>query len=154
MRSDEAKKLLDSIDTAIQNINGLGVTNPLERAYIAGYLLVFISGIYEESIETIINERIAKLDDPYASQYVEKCLKYGFRNPHIDNIINLLKKFSRDLISSIRLLPHESRTAINNIVNDKNSLAHGTQITTTLNDVIQYYHDSRIVIETIDNLFL
>lgn len=54
----------------------------------------------------------------------------------------------------IENLPKSAQTAIDNIVNDKNSLAHGNDVSVTLQDMIQYYADSIIVINKIDDMLL
>jgi len=154
MKSTEAKKLLDLVEITIRNIKNLNISNPLEKSYLAGYLIVFICGIYEESIERIIYEKASKLKDKYISNYVQRSVGERFRNPCMENIFKLLDNFDSNWKNKIKQLPYKNKTALDNIITNKNSLAHTGSITTTLKEVIQYYQDSRVVIEEIDDIIL
>jgi hypothetical protein len=154
MKSSTAASLLDSIDLRIAQINSFSKATSLEKSYLALYLAVFISGIYEETIETIINEKVGHLGQSYIANYVENGLKQRFRNPDIPNILSLLGTFDMTWKEAVKSLPSINKDALNNIVLYKNSLAHGTAINLTLGDVVQYYKDSRTVIETIDAMVL
>lgn len=154
MKCEQARQLIEKIDDAVKDIRGFSNASDLEKSYLAKFLAVFICGIYEEVIEIIINERIDKLNNPEVSNYIKKSLYGSFRNPHISNIKGLLGKFSKDWKLDIDNLPIESKVAITNIVNNKNSLAHGALITVTLEDILKYYERSMVVIEKIDDLLL
>ena len=49
---------------------------------------------------------------------------------------------------------YNARDALDSIVNNKNDLAHGSQINLTLREVIDYYNLSRPIIEKIDDIVL
>lgn len=154
MKCVDADILLNSINTTIMQINAFSNANALEKAYLAKFLVVFISGIYEEAIETIVNEKIERLNRKYVSNYIKHTLKKGFRNPSTGNILNLLSRFNNSWKEKIKSLPQQNKEALDNIVTNKNSLAHGISVILTLSDVLQYYQDSRIVIEAIDDIVL
>ncbi|PIW68457.1 MAG: hypothetical protein COW10_02435 [Candidatus Omnitrophica bacterium CG12_big_fil_rev_8_21_14_0_65_42_8] len=154
MKSIAVKALLQKIDQAIQDIKSFPNSSVLEESYFAKFLVVFICGIYEEAIETIINEWIAKFNSSQVSQFVGDSLRYTFKNPEINNIKKLLRKFDRHWERQIDQIPNKAKTALDSIVGDKNSLAHGNTCNITLNDVIQFYLDSKIIIETIDAAIL
>ncbi|MGB3479948.1 MAG: HEPN domain-containing protein [bacterium] len=154
MKSTAVEQLLHSVDTAINNIQSLSNISALEKSYLTGYLIVFISGVYEEAIETIINEKIAYLNAPYVSQYVQKTIDQWFRNPCCKNITQLLGKFNDSWKEQFKKLPNQSRTALDSIVNNKNSLAHGSPISVTFQDAVKYFNDSRTIIEVLDDTIL
>jgi len=155
MKSIRAKELLDSIDDTIKNINGFSISSDLEKAYLARYLVVFISGIYEEAIETIINENVEKLNSKKISKYIASSLEANFQNPNIYKISNLLDRFEANLGEVFKKqMPEEAKLALGSIVANKNAIAHGDSTNITLRVVIQYYIDSRIIIEKVDDLFL
>ena len=56
MKSVDANNLLSQIDVAMDNILGFSNATDLEHSYLSQFLVVFICGIYEEAIETILNE--------------------------------------------------------------------------------------------------
>jgi len=155
MKSSDANKKLSQIDSAINEITSFSSVSVSEQSYLAKFLVVFISGIYEESIETIINEMVGKLEKKEISNFIEESIRYGFRNPEIKNIKKLLGKFKNDQWEKeIDALPKETKDAIDSICANKNALAHGNLVTITLGEVLEYYHKSRPVIEKIDDILL
>jgi len=154
MKSSQAEKIIEKINLAIKDIKNFSNISELEKSYLAKFLVVFICGIYEEVIENIINERIDKHNNIEISNYIKGSLYKTFRNPDIKNIKGLLGQFNQDWKSEIGKLPQSAQTAIDNIVNDKNSLAHGNDVILTLQDTIQYFDDSMVVINKIDNMLL
>lgn len=154
MKSKQAKNSLQKIDEAIKDIENFSNISELEKSYLAKFLVVFICGIYEEVIENIVNERINEHKSIETSNYIRESLHNTFRNPNMQNIKRLLGKFNNKWKLEVENLPQDAQTAINNIVNDKNSLAHGNDVSITLRDVVQYYADSRAVINKIDDMLL
>jgi hypothetical protein len=146
MKSRDAERALSKIDAAITEILSFTSTPPAEQAYLAKFLVVFISGIYEESIETIMNEMVGRLGKPEVSSFVEQSIHVSFRNPSTENVKALVGKFD--------LLPRDVKDALNSICSNKNALAHGNPVTLTLNDAIQYHRKAKTIIEKIDDMFL
>ena len=154
MKSSQAAKIISKVDTVIEDINSFLSITELEKSYLAGFLVVYICGIYEEVIETIINDKVNKSNDYEISNYIKESVSNTFRNPDMQNIKKLLGKFKDGWKSEIAKLPENAQIAVDNIVNIKNSLAHGNNVTVTLRDVIQYYNDSLVVINKIDDMLL
>lgn len=154
MKCEQAKKLIGKINDVVDDIKSFSSASDLEKSYLAKFLVVFICGIYEEVIETIINEKVDKHRSPEISNFIRESVKNTFRNPDIANIKGLLGQFNIDWKLGINSLALESQDAISNIVNNKNSLAHGENITITLEDTLKYYRDSMVVINKIDDLLL
>ena len=154
MKSRQAEKLIGEINQAIKDIDGFQKVSDLEKSYLAKFLVVFICGVYEEVIESIINERIDRYGHSEVSKYIKDTLFAQFRNPDISAIKGLLGKFDDNWKTEITNLPQSAQTAITNIVNDKNSLAHGNSVNLTLLDVRQYYNDSMVVINKIDDMLI
>lgn len=154
MISKTAEELLDSIDISIKNINNFSNISDLEKAYLASYLVVFISGIYEEAIETILNEKVEELKSKRISKYIAYSIHFNFQNPKIDKIVRLLAFFDDKWGEIIKQMPLENKVALGNIVTHKNFMAHGNNFDVTLNAVIKWYEDSRKIIEKIDEIIL
>jgi hypothetical protein len=136
------------------NIYELSNTSDIEKAYLARYLVVYISGIYEEAIETIINEKVRKLNSPWITKYTASSINDTFQNPKIYKIVEILNKFDDDWGRVIEQMPDTNRAALGGIVTNKNLIAHGDPTTISLKSVIQYYKDSRMIIEKIDEIVL
>lgn len=156
MKSKKAQALLDDIDKILVDYKSFLNISKLEESYLAYYLTVYISGIYEETIETIINEMINYNTVSFEIKaFIKLKLDKTFRNPSTENILKLLKDFNNlTWERSFKLIPQINKDALDSIVNNKNLIAHGQPSTITLGDVEQFYRNSRILIETIDTLLL
>lgn len=152
MNSTVTEELLDSIDISIKNITNFSNISDLEKAYLAKYLVVFISGVYEETIETIMNEKVEELKSKRISKYVASTIRYNFQNPKIGKIVSLLNTFDDEWGRRIDQMPDVNKTALGNIVTHKNDIAHGNSFEVTLRAVIKWYEDSRKIIEKIDEM--
>lgn len=152
MNSTAAEELLDSIDVSIKNITNFSNISDLEKAYLAKYLVVFTSGVYEEAIETIMNEKVEELKSKRINKYIAYTIHYNFQNPDINKIVKLLNAFDDEWGRRIKQMPDVNKAALGNIVTRKNDIAHGNSFDVTLRAVIRWYEDSRKIIEKIDEI--
>lgn len=153
MNSPSAQELLNSIDQTIIEIDSISGSSILADSYFAKFLVVHISGVYEEAIENIMidfTERNTSRTE--ISTYVENILDKNFRNPNFSNLLGLVGMFGGEIWKNELRALASGGVALDSIVNNKNLLAHGQLATFTLADVKQYYRDSRPVIEKIDSL--
>ena len=119
MNSTAAEELLDSIDVSIKNITNFSNISDLEKAYLAKYLVVFISGVYEEAIETIMNEKVEELKSKRINKYIASTIHYNFQNPDINKIVKLLNAFDDEWGRRIKQMPDVNKAALGNIVTRK-----------------------------------
>jgi len=147
-----ARKLLDNIDRSIDEINGFKVASDLEKSYLAKFLVVYICGIYEEAIECILNERVTSLGSKRLSSFFESYVDRAFRNPNMAKVVGLLGMFDESWKKEIKKLPNIAKVSFDNILTNKNALAHGTSCSITLDEVIKYYNNSKEVIQKIDDV--
>lgn len=154
MKSTAADSLLNKIDQSISDISAFPGLSALESSYLAKYLVVFSCGIYEEVIETIINEKTSQLNSAQINKYVESSVGRFFRNPCIENIKELLKKFDVAWVRAVDQQPQSAKDALDSVVDNKNALAHGTACNITLSEALDYLKKSRTVIEAIDDAVL
>lgn len=153
MKSLAAKALINKIDSTIDEIKSFSGASDSEKSYLAKFLVVFISGIYEETIEAIINERASKCKDAELANFIGDAIDSRFRNPDVANVKGLLGKFSKAWCLRIGALPSISLDALDSIVGDKNAISHGHDSTLTLTEVIKYHEDAKKVIQEIDAIF-
>jgi len=86
------------------------------------------------------------------SSFFESYIDRAFRNPDIAKVVGLLGMFDASWKKEINNLPNIAKTSFNNILTNKNALAHGTSCSITLDEVIKYYNNSKIVIQKIDDV--
>jgi hypothetical protein len=124
----------------------------LEKSYLAKFLVVYICGIYEECIKSIINERISKLKSTQLNKYIEENLKYSFSNPNFKKLTRLLGMFDDSWKNRLNNFTQTTQQSFNNISTNKNAIAHGSLCSITLREVIKYYNDSKQIIEEVDKI--
>lgn len=155
MNSKSAQILLNSINQTISDIDSISGSNLLTDSYLAKFLVVYVCGIYEETIENILIDFIPKnTNRSEIISYIENNVKKSFRNPNSGTIIELIGKFNNPVwVTELQKMKSEMR-ALDSIVTNKNGIAHGQTITITLNEVKQYYADSLPLIHKIDSLLI
>ena len=100
------------------------------------YLVVLISGIYEDCIEYLINKRVDTIGDSEVSAFIEKTLDIQMRNPNWDNLMTVLGRFSKKWVTIMnKKINNRVKTDLNNIVNNKNAVAHGNTSGLTLGEI-------------------
>jgi hypothetical protein len=140
---------INDIDSAVT-----AGADSVSQSYFARYLVVYISGLYEQSIKEIVWEYSSTVGKLEIENYIANQVDKTFRNPDMDNIIGLVKKFSTSWAQKIIDLDDRYKLAVNSIVTNKNQIAHGNVSGITLNDIKDFHRDATIVIEKIDELFL
>lgn len=157
MNSQSAIDRLGSIDRTIEEIESISGLTSLAKSYFAKFLVVYICGMYEELIETAVNEFAQRhTSRPEISYYIADSLYLSFRNPTYDKLIALTKKFNNeDWTTSFKEAKTlTEKTALESLVANKNSVAHGGNSSITLGEVKTYYEQSRPLIERFDQLIL
>lgn len=153
MNSVSALQLLCAIDQTIADIDSVSGRGNLEDSYFAKFLVVYISGVYEEVIENIVVDFVGRSTARgEIVSYIETNLARFFQNPSPEKIVELVKKFNPNWVPALQSMDTEKR-ALTSIVNNKNALAHGQPLTITLSEIKNYYALSRIFIEKVDSIF-
>lgn len=140
---------------SVGKASGWAAGDPELSAYLAGYLVVLISGVYEDCIEHLVNRRASKSSDSQLTSYVDRRTAQTFRNPDSGNVVGLLGEFSVAYREQFRVtVDSESRVALDSIVNNKNWLAHGEtrKLQVTVADVEDYFARSVPVLEALEDI--
>lgn len=144
-----------AIDQAVRKASDWGAVDPELNAYLAGYLVVLISGVYEDCIEHLVHRRASKSDDSQLISYVDERTAHIFRNPDTGNVVGLLGQFSTAYKKQFKArVGSESTDALDSIVNNKNWLAHGqtAKLQVTVADVEGYFGRSVRVLEALEDI--
>ena len=117
-------------------------------AFLGGYAIVFICGVYEDCTENLFAARAGKTHDPHIVSYVEKTLDKTFRNPDYGKIVGLLRCFGEDYRNTlVNAVDKTWAEALDSIVNNKNSIAHGKASRVTLSDAKSFHLQARKVFD-------
>ncbi len=151
MNSPDAEKLLRSIDQTIVDLDSISGKDPLTDSYLAKFLVVYISGIYEEVIETIFVDFFSRNTQRIELvNYARSSVGRVFQNPNSEKILSLLSMTGNNTwVLTVKSMNNE-RLALDSIVTNKNSIAHGQGSIITLSDVKIFYIQSKSLIEEID----
>lgn len=124
-------------------------------SFLAQYLVVLIAGVYEETIEQQVRERVSKLKDAGIVNLVASLVHNSFRNPRYDSIAELLGKFGEQAKSNLKdNALSEDIDALNSIMNNRQAIAHGKDASVTMNDVVAYYAQSKKVIALVNEIIM
>ena len=144
---------LDRIETLIENL--LGHTSPI-IPYLTKYAIVRTCGTIEYCFKTIIAD--LHVGTPQVLNYIDKTIRQSSMNPSINNICTTLKKFDENwnntFLEKIRNHEHPQRLrdSIDSLNNARNSFAHGGTPTSTFDNVRNYFNDTVILIQMLDEI--
>jgi hypothetical protein len=132
-------------------------SNEKLSAHLAAYISVLILGVLEDCIEHLVVQRVDKTGDGEIRNYMVKIIDERFRNPDWGSISGLLGEFSPAYKTTFtHKIAHDSAeaTALQGIVDNKNSLAHvGTsKLNLSVADVDSYYRRVVPILETLEEI--
>ncbi len=148
----QAKSQIEDIELTIKVIKSFKSASEAEKSYLARYLVVYISGLYEECIECILNERINSLGSKELNNFAQRKINETFRNPDIPKLVGLLGLFDSKWKDKINKLPLRTKESFNFMSRNKNLVAHGAPCTITIRDVVTNFRYSKKVIHTVDRV--
>lgn len=126
-------------------------------AHLAAYICVLFLGVLEDCIEKLIKDRANKSGDPEVYNFITTITKTRFRNPDRSAICEILGLFSTEykekFLQKIKANGSEDE-ALNDIVRNKNSLAHeGTgKLNLSVTDMSDYYYRVIPIVEAIEDV--
>lgn len=155
MKSDYLSDRFEFIDDAITYIEHSGVKDEKMLSMLSSYLCVLISGIYEDSVEYLFQQRAGKNGDTELSSLIQYLIDKQFRNPFYASIKDLVENLNPSFAVAIHnKAGMRGIEAINSIVTNKNNLAHGKYAEATFNDVKQYHESAKCIIEELERLLV
>jgi hypothetical protein len=113
-------------------------------------ILVLICSEFEQTIESIIQERCSSIDDESVKEFVGSCVDAVFRSVKSSEIAGLLNRFGRDYKEAFKQKADENPEAVtfyNNIVINRHSVAHADGGNITFSEVKRFYEEGHIVLD-------
>lgn len=132
-RKQRLESLFDSYDR-------LPESPPNIRAHWVRYLVVLTSGFLETSVSFIYTAYAEDKASPRLQKYVSAQLDSP-GNLRMDRLCRLIGSFGEDWLEEVTQLPDYGRikAAVDSIVSNRNNVAHGEDISTTILQLREYY---------------
>jgi len=152
----KSQYLKDKFASIERNIKIAKSVNDLQLAsMLSGYLVVSISGIYEDCIEHLFIQRAGKKNDKEMQNLVKTLIDRHFRNPNYDKVKELVRALdSKQGENILQKIDIKSKQGLNSIVNNKNNIAHGEVSNATIGDIMGYYQDVLKIFEALEKILL
>ena len=137
------------LDELFKTLNMLPIDAEIQ-AHWAKYLCVLSSGFLESATRAIFREYARRNASIYVLNYVESKIKY-FQNARMNDIIALSREFNPQWAINIEsMITDELKAAVDSIVNNKNQISHGQNVTISFNTIRTYYERAVKVIEFLE----
>lgn len=142
------QKVIEDLFVEIKAFSG----DALIKAYLTYYLCVRVSGFLEDCVRTIFSNYVDANSKNSVKTFVAKKLR-KFPNPTWEAIYALTKDFDDGWVEYLKANVDQSyRDAINSIVSNRNTIAHGGTSSITLNDLEKYYQNAVNVIDELEKI--
>ncbi|MDH5718802.1 MAG: HEPN domain-containing protein [Spirochaetia bacterium] len=153
MKSKYAVSRLDNINLLIKYYESSEI-DEYTMSHIAKYITVLTSGTYEDIIKNLF---IEYADGQKVSReirdYILNHIGNTFRNPDFSNLIGLINKFSKEWGEQLKSrVSDEEKAYLNNIVTNKNLIAHGDVCTISFSEIKKYFQKSLCIIENLEEI--
>ena len=136
------------LDTMFDRANDLP-EDPEIKAHWAKYLCVLVCGFLENSVELCLFEYCKQRINIQIQNYVRSQL-YRFQNPKMEEIIRLFGAFDPEWQGRLEIeCEGELSDAVNSIVGNRHSIAHGGSVSLTIGGLHKYYQKALKVVDVL-----
>jgi len=153
MKTPQLVTQFEYVDRVLKKCSSTAKDDEELASYLSSYLVVMLSGIYEDCVEHLFSLRAEKAGDPELSSYVRKTLHASFRNPKFEKIVEVLGKFGKHYADELKNgVQDRNKQALDSIVNNKNQIAHGGRSQVTLGEVLDFHHNTLPIFEALEKI--
>jgi len=122
------------------------------KAYLTYYLCIRISGFIEDCVRFIFSEYVDANSQNSVTVFVTEKLK-KIPNPTWSAIVSLAKDFNDTWAVQLKAnVDKPNSEAVDSIVKNRNTIAHGGTSPITLNELETYYRDAVIVVDELEKI--
>ena len=152
MRSIELVRHKERLDALFQRVK-LAELDPDMISHWSRYLCVLVSGFIEVSVQSILTRFAEKQAAPPVAYFVSRRVR-DLMNPKMGKILDAIGDFDPKVKEEIaKLTEGELRNAVDGVVQNRNKIAHGTEIGIGFATIENYYRSIVKVIELIESKF-
>ena len=161
MNNQEAENILleckNDLDSARNILLSLGATSTVVP-FLNKYCIIRACGSIEIAFKMIISDKLNLESKSQIKKYINKHIRESSMNPSYDNICSLLKKFDDSWNSNFknRIKDHPQKTnlmfSLESLIAARNEFAHGGNPNLSLRNTIDYFENSKVIIQILDNV--
>lgn len=122
--------------------------------HLTSYAVVKASGTTERVLKDMLFDKISFGSSDEAKMYFTKHIIEAPFNPSINNICKILKKMNdtwkREFINRVKNTTQQNQ--LDALMDLRNSFAHGIVITSSINDVIDYFNSAQWILNQLYNV--
>ncbi len=124
--------------------------------YLTSYAVVKASGTIEQVLKEMLFDKLSMGCTAEAQFYLTKHIIDASFNPSPRKINRILPQMSRRWESEFNNRTNNSIQIeqLNSLVGLRNSFSHGSEITTSISDVISYFNSGKWVLEQLEEVLL
>jgi len=127
--------------------------SPQLDSYLAQFLSVKLCGLYEESIEQMVRDRAQRTGDAAIAAYVSWAADKLFKNPDYSTIKGMIGTLDSQKAKQLDTrFTSDKQLALNSIVTNRHSVAHGKPANVTMRDVVGFFRKSRHIVPVLEDL--
>lgn len=139
------------LDAIFAKIGDLGADAEL-MSHWSRYLCVLVSGFMEMSIRTLVAEYVSRRAAPEVAYFIGQRLKV-FQNAKTNKILDLIGEFGNEYRQNLdQRIDDEMKDAVDSIVTNRHSIAHGRDVGIGFATLKQYYTNVVKAIEEVEGL--
>jgi hypothetical protein len=148
-------EISDQLEKTKQHLQTTSSFGTVVESYLTNSLLIAIYAEFEGRIKTIIN---AFVNSNFSSKY-----NGSFFIPYVENLVrrlktselteNILSKLGPDFVKNFKQKINENQnceSAYNNIIINRNKIAHGEESNITFRELEESYPKSLVILEFLD----
>lgn len=122
--------------------------------FLQRYAIIKACGTVEAVVKNMIADCVDAGAIPEVQSYISVKVRDSSTNPSTGNISNLLGEFSSRVWKvnfDKKVKEHGTeKVSLNSLVQLRNDFAHGQSPNTTINTIIRYFNDSRVIITLVE----
>lgn len=161
MNNTDVEQQLNACQTELINIqsiiNGLGLTSNI-TPYLTKYSVIRACGSIESSFKTVIADYCEYRSKTQVKRFISKRIREGSANPSFDMICKFLNEFDSNwkvnFKTKLNAEPNTQnlKNSLQSLVDARNDFAHGGNPSASISDVLDYFSNSRRIIELMDDV--
>ncbi|SRR6266705_604644 len=143
-----------AVDRCQKHVASMTTKDPEIESFLTVYVLIRICGAFEKEIQRLVIERANQTKDKDVVSFVKHTME-TYRGLLTSDLKGLLRRFGDvhgDTFDEFLLKDAEVAQRYQNIVLNRHSIAHGTPITITLEELIASYPESKKVIDKMQTI--